>query len=319
MRSTYQLRFWQLFMLLLLPILALTTAVYAEELSGTVSAESVNLHRDPNLSSPIVGTFPQGTPVTLQGRNRDNSLVYIAAGTGPDKFNGWVAASDITINGDINVLPIWDNGQGDENRAGEFDGPAPAPSGNGIITNGIMRVSRDIKAGADECYRTIAPIAQGTPVKILARNESGTWLFIWADAGDGWVPTSSVETSVDISTFDVWTDHFAGESCQSPPQFDARICGRPGNATMASTTRWTDIFETADPDSTTGRAYTPNVEVTMVGRDFWGCWVSVTGGGDAGWVPVNALSERGILDLPILVDNSDGCSIDDGQVACPDG
>jgi hypothetical protein len=316
MRTTYQLRFWQLLILMLLPILTLTSVAHAEELSGTVSAASVSLHKDPNLSSPVVGTFAQGTAVTVEGRSRDNSLVYIGAGTGPDKFNGWVSASDVAINGDINVLPIWDNGQGDENRAGEFAGPAP--SSNGIVTNGVMRVTRDIKAGADECYRTVASITQGTPVKILARNDAGTWLFIWADAGDGWVPTSSVETSIDIGGLNVWTDHFVGDACQSPPQFDARICGRPGGATMASTTRWTDIFETADPDSTTGRAYTPDVEVTIIGRDFWGCWVSVSGGGDAGWVPINSLSERGVLDLPILLDNSDGCSIADGQVACPD-
>ncbi len=315
MNRTYHLRFWQLFALLILPILALTTVVYAEELSGTVSAESINLHKAPTLDSPVVGTFSQGTAVTLQGRNRDNSLVYVTAGTGPNKFNGWTRAEDIAISGDINMLPIWDNGQGDENRAGEFDSPAPS----GIVTNGVMRVTRDIKYGTNECYAIVNSIDQNTPVKILARNEDGSWLFIWADAGDGWVPTDSVETNIDINALDVWASPFAGAEPCGGPRPDARICGRPGNATTASTTRWTDIFATADPDSQTGRAYTPGVEVRMTGRDFWGCWVSVTGGGDAGWVPVNALNERGIMDLPILVDNSDGCSIDDGQVACPDG
>jgi hypothetical protein len=188
-----------------------------------------------------------------------------------------------------------------------------------VDLTGSMVVSRAVKAGADECYLTIANVSAGDNIKALGRNASGTWVFIWADAGDGWVPTSSVNLAGDVQSLSVWTDHFAGQACQSAPApvFDSRICGRPGNATSGTTTRWTDIFETADPATHTGRAYVPNTTVSISGRDFWGCWVSVSGAGDAGWVPVNALNERGVMDLPVLVDNSMGCTIDGGTVRCP--
>ena len=298
-------------------LLIVSQTVFAQSLPGTVTAASVDLHKDPNLSSEVVGTFSQGTAITLEGRNRDNSLVFIAGGSGPDKYNGWVSAGDVSWEGDINVLPIWDNGQGDENRGegGENNAPPPASP----ETNATMRTDREVKVGANECYRTIFNIGAGTPVKILARNADGSWVFIWADGGDGWVPASSVNANFDIGSLPVWNDPFDGESCaEEPPVFDSRICGRPGGATAASTTRWTDIFETADPETTTGRAYEPGTGVTISGRDFWGCWVQVSGAGDSGWVPVNALDEQGVMDLPVLVDNSEGCVINaDGSVTCP--
>lgn len=116
---------------------------------------------------------------------------------------------------------------------------------------------------------------------------------------------------------------FAGgvdpEIVDAPAPIDSRICGRPGGVTQAQTIRWTDIFSTADPDSTTGEAYEPNTAVNIEGRDFWGCWVKVNSAAGNGWVPVNALNTRNIMDLPILLDNSDGCSIADGStVTCED-
>lgn len=184
-----------------------------------------------------------------------------------------------------------------------------------VEITGSMNANRQVKVGANECYRTIANVDASAEIKALGRNADGSWLFIWADAGDGWVPASSVNLSGDLFTLGVWQDHFVGESCTPVQQFDSRICGRDGNETAASTTRWTDIFATADPDTETGRAYPPNSTVTIEGRDFWGCWVQVSGSNDAGWVPINSLNVRGIMSLPVLVDNSGGCVINaDGSV-----
>lgn len=180
-----------------------------------------------------------------------------------------------------------------------------------------MRTDRAVKAGADECYRTVTNITAGETVKLLGRNESGSWVFIWADVGDGWVPAASVNVSAEeVTTLSVWTDHFNGEACSSPPLVDARICGRAGDDTTATTTRWTDIYSTADPDQPTGRSYPPNTDLTLNGRDFWGCFVRVrsnTANGN-GWIPVQALDTRAVMSLPVLVDNSGGCQIINGQI-----
>lgn len=181
-----------------------------------------------------------------------------------------------------------------------------------------MRTDRAVKAGADECYRTVTNITAGETVKLLGRNQSGSWVFIWADVGDGWVPASSVNVSADeVATLSVWTDHFDGEACSSqPPQVDSRICGRPGDDRAATTIRWTDIYESADPDLPTGRSYPPATDLTLTGRDFWGCFVrvrSTTSNGN-GWIPVQAIDTRAIMSLPVLVDNSGGCQIVNGQI-----
>ena len=196
---------------------------------------------------------------------------------------------------------------------------ALVPAVSAVDLTGNMNTSRPVKVGADECYRTLTNITNGAAIKALARNANGSWVFIWADVGDGWVPTSSVNLAGNVMSLSVWTDHFNGEACAAQPQpVDSRICGRDGNTINANTTRWTDIFNTADPDTETGRAYPPNTGVTINGRDFWGCWVQVDGAGDSGWIPVDSLNNRGVMGRPILVDNSGGCTIEaDGRVLCP--
>ena len=190
-----------------------------------------------------------------------------------------------------------------------------------VDINGSMRNSRAVKVGAAECYRNLANINGNATIKALGRNADGSWVFIWADVGDGWVPTSSTNLQGDVMSLSVWADAFQGEVCAAPPPTGApqgfRICGTDGNSTAAMTIRWTDIFNTADPATPTGRAYTPNSSVTINGRDFWGCWVQVSGSGDSGWVPVDALNVNTVMALPILVDNSQGCVISGDQISCP--
>ena len=91
----------------------------------------------------------------------------------------------------------------------------------------------------------------------------------------------------------------------APVVFDERICGEPGAVTQSQTTRWTNIFTTADPNSDTGRAYEPNTPVTILGRDYWGCWISVQAEPGNGWIPVDAVTTKAVMDLPMLVDNRD--------------
>ena len=196
-----------------------------------------------------------------------------------------------------------------------------------VDLTGSMASSRALKAGDNECYRNISNINANANIKALGRNESGSWVFIWADAGDGWVPASSVRLSGNLMALSVWGSPFAGEpvctGAVSGPTagellFDSKVCGRPGSQTSASTTRWTDIFRTADPDSAHIGNYEPSTSVTILGRDFWGCWVKVSGNGTTGWVPINSLNVRGVMDLRILLNNSDGCSIGNNTVVCPD-
>lgn len=185
--------------------------------------------------------------------------------------------------------------------------------------NGTMRATRDLKAGADECYRTVATTPAGASIMLLGRNESGSWVFVWSDAGDGWAPAGTVAPDGAIGSLPVWNDRFNGATCNTQPpvpQFDSRICGRAGSDTAANTVRWTDIYSTADPDLDTGRSYPPNTALTLNGRDFWGCWVRVRSNTDSGngWIPVQSLDTRAIMSLPVLVDNSGGCQIVDDQI-----
>ncbi|MGB1252396.1 MAG: hypothetical protein ACPG8W_17390 [Candidatus Promineifilaceae bacterium] len=116
---------------------------------------------------------------------------------------------------------------------------------------------------------------------------------------------------------------FAGGADPEPaapapaPVFDERVCGEAGAVTESQTTRWTNIFTTAHPDSDTGNAYEPNTPVTILGRDFWGCWISVQTAVGNGWIPVDAITTKAVMDLPVLVDNSDTPPAGSGPAPAP--
>ena len=198
-----------------------------------------------------------------------------------------------------------------------------------VEITGNMNTGRLIKTGADECYSNINNINNGDFVKMLGRNGDGSWVFIWADAGDGWVPTSTVNgDSNNIFSLGVWNDHFTGvpQCASSAPVVsggtvataggpDSRICGREGRVSSGATTRWTHVYTTADPELKTDTVFAPGTSVEIIGRDFWGCWLAI---GNGEWLPSDAIDTRETLGHPILIDNSDGCSIANLQVSCPD-
>ncbi len=196
----------------------------------------------------------------------------------------------------------------------------------GVEIEGSMNTSRLIKMGANECYDNVNDITSGDYVKLLGRNADGSWVFIWADAGDGWVPTSTVNPNSNIFALSVWNDHFAAVSrcaaaaataagSTAPAVTDSRICGREGAVSSGQTSRWTHVYTTADPELKTDQSFAPGTTVNIIGRDFWGCWLAI---GNGQWLPADAIDTRETLGHPILIDNSDGCSIANAAVSCPD-
>ena len=56
----------------------------------------------------------------------------------------------------------------------------------------------------------VARAKQGEAVKVMARDPSGKWFFIWADVGDGWVSADTIETEGDPDKMAVWTEPMKG-------------------------------------------------------------------------------------------------------------
>lgn len=205
--------------------------------------------------------------------------------------------------------------------------PAPAPAGDpagkttcgtqgDATTNLTVRWTNVYSAPAGTAVTDIN-MPHDTQVTMTGRDVWGCWVRVESSFGNGWLPIDALSNTGVLGLPVIG----GGASAPAPGPVvysDSRVCGQPGNTTAASTTRWTDMFSWASPDTRlAGKALSPNTGVTIEGRDFWGCWVRVSGGGESGWVPVDSLSARGVMSLPVLADNSNGCTLDGTTISCP--
>jgi hypothetical protein len=73
------------------------------EVTATTT-DVLNIRQGPARTTASLGKLPQGTTVTVVGRNEDNSWLQIQI---PETANlGWVSAEFVTISGDVNSLPV---------------------------------------------------------------------------------------------------------------------------------------------------------------------------------------------------------------------
>lgn len=192
--------------------------------------------------------------------------------------------------------------------------PEPAPTSNpagrttcGVPGNATINVTvrwTNVYSAPNGNAVTDINMPHDTNVTMTGRDVWGCWVRITSTFGTGWLPIDALRDTGVLGLPVV----SGGASVPAPaPIVDVRVCGEEGNTTTASTTRWTDLFSWASPDTRlANKALAPNTTVTINGRDFWGCWVHITSGGESAWVPVDALSSRGVMSLPILADNSNG-------------
>jgi hypothetical protein len=77
--------------------------------------EVLNIRQGPSRTTTSLGKLPKGTTVTVVGRNGDATWLRIQI---PDKTDlGWVSAEFVTVDGDVNTLPV---------VSGDSTGSAPA-------------------------------------------------------------------------------------------------------------------------------------------------------------------------------------------------
>ncbi|MBI4671438.1 MAG: SH3 domain-containing protein [Chloroflexi bacterium] len=82
-----------------------------------VATDVLNIRQGPARTTPSLGKLQKGQSVTVVGRNGDASWLQIQI---PDKTDlGWVSAEFVTVNGDVNSLPV---------TSGNSGNPAPQPT-----------------------------------------------------------------------------------------------------------------------------------------------------------------------------------------------
>jgi len=73
-----------------------------------------------------------------------------------------------------------------------------------FVSTGVSKGNINMRAGPDTVYPVLTQIATGTELTLVGRNNDGTWLIIRTpDNQEGWVLTTLIETSIDISSLPI--------------------------------------------------------------------------------------------------------------------
>jgi hypothetical protein len=73
-----------------------------ESLTGTVTAEALNVRSGPGADYPAIGVVHKDDLLSITGRNEDGSWLEIAKGD----LAGWVSATYVSVIGDVSTLPM---------------------------------------------------------------------------------------------------------------------------------------------------------------------------------------------------------------------
>jgi uncharacterized protein YgiM (DUF1202 family) len=73
------------------------------ELAASVNSDSANIRLTPSTDSSVVASLTNGTTLTVTGRNGDNSWLRVRL---DGETGGWVFASLVNVEGDINSLDV---------------------------------------------------------------------------------------------------------------------------------------------------------------------------------------------------------------------
>ncbi len=182
-----------------------------------------------------------------------------------DSGDGWAHHTTINLQGDANTLPVWPN----------------AIRGYIYKPEGSIKRPTDMMNGPDSAYELMVCVPAGQYVKILAQSEDGHWLFIWSDAGDGWVPKSSVETKADLSFLATWATPIKGAKYKPK-----------GTVTAAHT----DLRQGADWKFAVVAQAKKGTEVKVMAKDPSGAWLFIWADVGDGWVAANTIETEGDVD-----------------------
>jgi uncharacterized repeat protein (TIGR01451 family) len=189
------------------------------ELTGVISAATLNVRQGPGATFPVIGRLTSGALVTVLARNTDNTWLNICCLPG-SQTQGWVSAQFVTPNYTADQLAGLPIGDGATLVAGETSlataGPtvtAPTVTAPTVtaptVTTPVTDLPSDALVGkvavvalnVREEPSTSAPIlgklGSGVTVTLLGRNAAGDWWLVCCvpgGVGNGWVSAQFVTT-----------------------------------------------------------------------------------------------------------------------------
>lgn len=141
--------------------------------TGTVNVGALNVRNAPDTTAPVITQIRRGEIYPVVGRTGDNAWTQITvAGQ-----TGWVSSQFLTLNGDINRVPI----TGGTPPGAQPTNPPPATNVRGQVLGNLR-----LRSGPTTRSARIGIMPWGTVVPVLGKDRGHSWYKVDYNGLIGW-------------------------------------------------------------------------------------------------------------------------------------
>ncbi len=170
-------------------------------LTGRVVSDGLRIRSLPNNTSAQIGLLKVSALVTVLGRNASGTWLLVQT---EDGLTGWVGSAYIALtSGKPLDVPVREETQIQTPAATEgatlAETPCPptvestAAASTGVKGRVISSEGLRVRAQPNNTSAQIALLKAATPVSVIGKNATGTWLLVQTDTGiTGWVGSAFV-------------------------------------------------------------------------------------------------------------------------------
>ena len=264
-------------MVLLCAVLVFTAAAQQVEGIPATVYQTANVRSGPDTRFEIVGQLAQGDSVQVTGQDAGGRWLQVALETGEV---GWLPLFVLTLEGDLNDVPLVDA----ETNGESEDGAVTVVAYGRVNVRSVPAISGDV----------VGQLDVGDHAQASARNnDNNDWLLIENETVEGWVAFFTVRVQGNLEALPVLVPDSSGETLIPPiillhTRFNARL------HTTASLTSPTVVVVPFDS------------EVTPVARTADGNWLLVEYETYSGWgiVELFNVSSDDLETIPVYSDQT---------------
>ncbi len=196
--------------------------------------EQLNLRSAPDNGASVVAELPGRTPLTVNGRTRDNRWYQVQTAGG---LTGWVGAGYVELQGiDQTALPILDgtpvqsapDSSAAQPAAPQSQSSAPQTATDETATNGTVNAGLlNLRPAPSTDTAVITRLPNDTGVQAIGRSADNAWLQVRAGGAEGWVSAAYVRLSVSLDALPVVSADASAASNDAPAGIAPPPAGTP--------------------------------------------------------------------------------------------
>lgn len=252
-------------------------SAFAQEGIPATVYQTANVRSGPDTRFEIVGQLAQGDSVLVTGRDEEGRWLQVTLDSGE---SGWLPLFVLTLEGELEDIPVVDNGLATSAPEEEVT----------VAAYGRVNVRSEPSIGGN----IVGQLDVGDTAQASARSsDDNDWLLIENDTVEGWVAFFTVRVQGNLEALPILVPDSSGEELIPPEvlirtRFNARLHPVP------------------ELDSETVVIVPFNREVTPIARSEDGDWLLVGYDGLTGWgvTELFAIPDDQLEELPLFIEEA---------------